>query len=87
MVHIQYHHQSLTGTIIFSLHVNNIFSTASSPKETATFKVFLESQWEVANLGPAKFALGITISHDHASHMIVLLQTAYIKCLLEHFNL
>jgi hypothetical protein len=79
--------QSPTGTIIFSLHINDIFSATSSPKETATFKAFLESQWEVADLGPAKFALGIAMSRNHASRTIALLQTAYIERLLEHFNL
>jgi hypothetical protein len=82
-----YHRRSPIGTIIFSLHVDDIFSAASSPEETATFKAFLESQWEVADLGPAKFALGIAMSRDHASRTIALSQTAYIERLLERFNL
>jgi hypothetical protein len=82
-----YRRQSPTGTIIFSLHVDDIFSAASSPDETASFKTFLESQWEVADLGPAKFALGIAITRDLSSHTISLSQTAFIKHLLEHFHL
>jgi len=82
-----YRRQSPSGTIIFSLHVDDIFSAASSPEETANFKAFLESQWEVADLGPAKFALGIAICRDRASRTIALSQTAYIERLLERFNL
>jgi hypothetical protein len=82
-----YRRQSPTGTIIFSLHVDDIFSAASSPAETANFKSFLESQWEIADLGPAKFALGIAMTRDTASHTISLSQTAFIERLLERFNL
>ncbi len=81
-----YFHQSPIRTIIFLLHVDNIFSAISSPN-TALFKVFLESQWEITNLGPAKFALRIAISYDPSFHTISLSQTAYIDCLLECFNL
>jgi hypothetical protein len=82
-----YRHQSPTGTIIFSLHVDDIFSTASSPDETAAFKSFLQSQWEIADLGPAKFALGIAMTRDIPSRTISLSQTAFIERLLECFNL
>ena len=82
-----YRCQSPTGTIIFSLHVDDIFSAASSPDETASFKALLESQWEIADLGPAKFALRIAISRDTSSHTISLSQTTYIDRLLERFNL
>jgi len=82
-----YRRQSPTGTIIFSLHVDDIFSAASSPNETAAFKAFLELQWEVTNLRPAKFALGIAMARDIPSHTISLSQTAFIERLLEHFNL
>jgi hypothetical protein len=81
-----YRHQSPTGTIIFSLHIDDIFSAASSPEETAAFKLFLESQWEVADLGPTKFALGIAISRNTSSRTIALSQTVFIERLLERFN-
>jgi len=82
-----YRRQSPTGTIIFSLHVDDIFSTASSPDETAAFKSFLQSQWEIADLGPAKFALGIAMTHNIPSRTISLSQTTFIERLLERFNL
>jgi len=53
----------------------------------AAFKAFLESQWEIADLGPAKFALGIAITRDIASRTISLSQTTFIERLLKHFNL
>jgi hypothetical protein len=67
-----YRCQSPTGTIIFSLHIDDIFSATLSPDETAAFKAFLELQWEIADLGPAKFTLGIAMTCDTSSHSISL---------------
>jgi Reverse transcriptase (RNA-dependent DNA polymerase) len=57
-----YQHQSLTGTIIFIIHVDNIISAMSSPEENKLFKAQLSSKWEISSLGPTKFALRIAIS-------------------------
>ena len=81
-----YVHRSPTGTVIFSIHVDNIFSAASSPEENDRFRDFLKSQWEISELGPAKFALGIAISHDRSARTITLLQTAFIDRVIERFG-
>jgi len=73
--------------VIFAIHIDNIFSIADPPKENTNFKALLHSKWEILDLGPAKFALGITIEHDLDKHSIHLSQTAFINCLIEHFNL
>jgi hypothetical protein len=51
-----------------------------------SFKALLKSKWEISDLRPAKFALGIAISRDLPSRTISLNQTAYINRLLGHFD-
>ena len=82
-----YIHCSPTGTIIFSVHVNDIFSAASSAAENDRFTELLKSKWEISELGPAKFTLRITFSHDHAACTITLSQTAFIDKIVNCFNL
>ena len=78
---------SPTGTIIFSVHVDNIFSAASSVAKNDRFAELLKSRWEISKLGPAKFALRIAFSCDCSSHTITLSQTAFIDKIVNHFNL
>ena len=70
---------SPTGTIIFSMHVDNIFSTASSAAKNNHFAALLKSRWEISELRPAKFTLRITFSPNHSTHTISLSQTMFIN--------
>ena len=78
---------SPTETIIFSVHINDIFSVASSAAENDCFAELLKSKWEISELRPAKFALGIAFSCDCAAHTITLSQTVFIDKIVNHFNL
>ena len=60
-----YRRESPRGIIIFAVHVDDIVSAASTPAENAHFKTELKNHWEISDLGPAKFALGIAISRCH----------------------
>ena len=82
-----YHRNTDTGTVIFAVHVDDIFSIANPPEENAHFKEQLCSKWEISDLGPAKFALGIAIDHDLDRHTIGLSQVAFIDRLIKRFNL
>jgi len=82
-----YRRDTETGTIIFAVHVDDIFSIAHPPEENARFKEQLRSKSEITNLGPAKFALGIAINHDLGNHTIGLSQMAFIDQLIKQFNL
>src|SRR6266851_7512839 len=77
---------SPTGTVIFSVHVDDIFSTASSLEENDWFCDLLKSRWDISELGPAKFALGIAISHNRPSRTVSLSQSAFIDCVIERFG-
>jgi hypothetical protein len=81
-----YYHSSPSGTVIFSIHVDDIFAVASSPEELKSFKALLQKKWEISDLGPTHFVLGIAINRDRPSHSISLSQTAYIDRLLIHFD-
>jgi hypothetical protein len=78
--------QSPTATIIFSIHVDDIFAATSSLEENDRFWDLLKSHWDISELGPTKFALGIAISHDRPSRTISLSQTAFIDCVIECFR-
>jgi len=82
-----YRRSSSTGTTIFALHVDDIIVASSSTDETDRFKAELRSQWEISDLGPAKFALGIAITRDLANKSITISQAAFIDRILERFNL
>lgn len=79
-----YIRRSPTGTVIFAVHVDDIFSIAWPPEENSRFRDELKSKWEISDLGPAKFALGIAISRD--GHSISLSQTAFIDRVLDRFG-
>jgi hypothetical protein len=81
-----YIRRSPTGTVIFSVHVDDIFSAASSLEENDRFRDLLKSRWDISELGPAKFALGIAISRDRPSRTISLSQSAFIDRVIERFG-
>jgi hypothetical protein len=79
--------RSPTGTVIFSVHIDNIFSAASTAAENDRFATLLKSKWDISELGPAKFALGIAFSRDRDARTISLSQTAFINKVVNCFNL
>ena len=82
-----YRRVSPAGTTIFAVHVDDILCASSSQAELDRFRNDLLSCWEISDLGPAKFALGIAISRDLTSKTISLSQSAYIDRMLERFNM
>lgn len=75
------------GTVIFGVHIDDIYSIADPPKENDQFKADLRSKWDISDLGPVKYALGIAIERDYDMHTISLSQTAFIDRLISRFNL
>jgi Reverse transcriptase (RNA-dependent DNA polymerase) len=81
-----YYRHSATGIIIFAVHVDDIISAASSATENDIFKQLLRQQWEISDLGPTKYALGISINHDRSSCSISISQAAFIDWVLDCFG-
>jgi hypothetical protein len=74
------------GVTIFAVHINDIICASFSPDEITRFKAELRSHWEISDLGPAKFALGIAITWDLEKHSIEISQTALIDRIVEQFG-
>ena len=81
-----YWRQTPTGTIIFAVHVDDIISIASNSSENTHFKSLLKDKWDITDLGPAKFALGIAISRNLTAGTISISQTALIDRVVDQFN-
>jgi len=81
-----YWRQTASGTIIFAVHVDNIISIASNPCKNESFKSLLKGKWDISDLGPAKFALGIAISCNPSTHTISISQTTLIDRVVDQFN-
>jgi Reverse transcriptase (RNA-dependent DNA polymerase) len=81
-----YRRESPTGTIIFAVHVDDIVSAASSPAENDLFKSQLKQHWDISDLGPAKFALGIAIARDIDAKTVAISQSALIDRVVEQFG-
>jgi len=75
------------GMVIFSIHIDDIYSIADPPEENACFKAKLHSRWDILDLGDIKFTLGISIKRNHESCSIYLDQGAFINRLITRFNL
>ena len=82
-----YRRKTTTGTVIFGVHVDDIYSIAHPPEENKRFKAELRTKWEISDLGPVKYALRIAIERDRESRSIHLSQTAFIDRLVTRFNL
>jgi len=79
-----YSRHTPTGTVIFCVHVDDIFSIANPPEENARFRDELKSKWDISDLGPAKFGLGIAI--ERGVNTISLSQTAFIDRVTDRFG-
>jgi transposase InsO family protein len=81
-----YRRETPLGTIMFAVHVDDIICAGSSSEEINRFKTELRSQWEISDLGPAKFALGIAIVRDLEERTIAISQTALIDRVVDQFG-
>ena len=81
-----YRRQSASGITIFVLHVDDILSASSNPDDNSWFRDKLKAQWDISDLGPTKFALGIAITRDRPNRLLSLSQTAKIDRLVEQYN-
>jgi len=64
--------------------VDDIFSIANPPEENARFRDKLKSKWDISDLGPMKFGLGIAI--EQGVNTISLSQTTFINRIVERFG-
>jgi len=53
----------------------------------ASFKLFLENDFEITDLGKLKYMLGVLVIKDHLRHLIYLNQSVYIQHTIARFRL
>ena len=81
-----YRRHSATGITMFAVHVDDIICISDTIEENNRFKSELRQHWELSDLGPVKYALGIAITRDRSSRTISLSQTALIDRIVEEFG-
>ncbi len=82
-----FHARISKHTLILAVHVDDCAMTGSSIELIREYKCKLHDNHALTDLGPIHWLIGIKISRDHAARTISLLQTAYIKSIINCFNL
>lgn len=82
------HHDLVTNTIIWlSLYVDDLLIMSNNRSHLDKFKVKLALAFDMKDMGPARFILGIQITHDREQRLLTITQTTYIKALVTKFEM
>jgi hypothetical protein len=73
--------------IILAIHVDDSTMTSNSTILQQEYKAQINAKFELTNLGPISWLLGLAITCDQATCTLSLSQHAYINTLLRRFNL
>jgi hypothetical protein len=84
--HSLYLRKSETGTALVAVHVDDMAVAASSGDEIKRVSQDLNKHFEIIDLGPIKWLLGIGIERDRKMRTISLSQVAYIDSIIEKFE-
>ena len=76
-----------TGTVILAIHMDDMPITMSSPVAIIGAKMSLRKYFEIVDLRPVKWLLGICIDQNRTECAITISQTAYINSVVTHFHL
>ena len=72
---------------LLSLYVDDILLASNSPDMMKEIKFCLGSKFEMKDMGPANYVLGIRISRDRDSKLIYLDQENYLEKVLKRFKM
>ncbi|HEV7737050.1 MAG TPA: reverse transcriptase domain-containing protein [Chlamydiales bacterium] len=84
--HSLYIRKSNTGTALIAVHVDDMAVAASNGDEIKQVAHDLNKHFEIVDLGPIKWLLGIAIERDRKSRTISLSQVAYIDSIIAKFE-
>jgi len=76
-----------TDLLVLAAHVDDCILTGSSADLITQYKQKLNDHYELTDLGPVNWLLGIEITHDRKAHTVSLSQSSYIKAILNRFHL
>ena len=86
-VHCVYYWNSGSNFIILSLYVDDILIASNIFASIEEIKNFLNSQFEMKDMGEASFVLGIQIIRDRKSKTLKLSQEQYCEIFWKIFNM
>ncbi len=75
------------SVMILALYVDDLILISDSKELIQAEKKALSQQFEIKDLGPAHFILGIQIRRDRAKRQMFLSQSTYLKKVLERFGM
>jgi hypothetical protein len=73
--------------VILAIHVDDSTMTGSSVTLQQEYKARINAKFQLTDLGPISWLLGLAITRDRAARTLSLSQHAYIDTLLRRFNL
>jgi len=73
--------------IILSLYVDDILIAGNSKEMIDTTKKWLSSNFEMKDMGEARYVLGVKIIRDRSKRLLGLTQETYIKKMLESYHM
>jgi hypothetical protein len=85
--HSVYCRQRNGETTLVAVHVDNFCVAASSKGEMKLFKEELKKHFEITDLGPVSWILGIRVTRDRVARTISLDQQTYVEKMAERFGL
>ena len=85
--HSVYTRTTPTGTSIVATHVDDMLASASTPEEMAKLKRDLKDYFDLVDMGPVRWLLGIHVERNWKQRTIALSQTSYVETIVDRFNL
>ncbi|TFY77648.1 hypothetical protein EWM64_g6364 [Hericium alpestre] len=82
-----YYHAHATGRSIVVIHVDDMNIAADSKEEMAHVKSELRSHFNIVELGPVNWLVGLTVSRDRTARTVTISQTALIDSVITQFGL
>jgi hypothetical protein len=73
--------------VILVTYVNDILITGPDINEINKVKEALKKEFEIDNLGPVNYFLGVRIIRNHTNHSIALIQDVYISKVLKKYGM
>jgi hypothetical protein len=72
---------------IIAVYVDDILICSTSPEWISEFKTTLGNQFDIKDLGPCKWLLGMTIERNLTDNTLTIHQASYIRELLQRFGM
>lgn len=72
---------------VITIWVDDLILSTQTDEDMARVKGEMEALFNIKDLGPPRFILGIEIDYNHNEYKIILKQTAYIKSILDRYGM